>query len=89
MAASIAPECNEIKERYDTCFLKWYSENDHRADSNPEYLRGNTTSNECEELFTKYKKCLNKVLKERGIDTMLEDARKSSSETDSEFLRKS
>jgi TRIAP1/MDM35 family protein len=75
-------------------------------------LRGNTTSNECEELFTKYKKCLNvsslsiislavllsltrefsdiqKVLKERGIDTMLEDARKSSSETDSEFLRKS
>ncbi|CAI7626200.1 hypothetical protein N7533_006774 [Penicillium manginii] len=80
MAASIAPECNEIKERYDTCFLKWYSE---------KYLRGNTTSNECEELFTKYKKCLNKVLKERGIDTMLEDARKSSSETDSEFLRKS
>ncbi|KAJ5989399.1 hypothetical protein N7481_004609 [Penicillium waksmanii] len=80
MAASIAPECNEIKERYDTCFLKWYSE---------KYLRGNTTSNECEELFGKYKKCLNKVLKERGIDTMLEDARKSSSETDSEFLRKS
>lgn len=43
MAASIAPECNEIKElvpaypastphvdhlyrKYDTCFLKWYSE---------------------------------------------------------------
>jgi hypothetical protein len=44
MAASIAPECNDIKEyaleptiseteanklvsrKYDTCFLKWYSE---------------------------------------------------------------
>ncbi|KAJ5235253.1 uncharacterized protein N7469_004421 [Penicillium citrinum] len=80
MAASIAPECNDIKERYDTCFLKWYSE---------KYLRGNTTSNECEELFSKYKNCLGKVLKERGIDTMLEDARKGSSETDAEFLKKS
>ncbi|KAJ5155988.1 hypothetical protein N7492_008791 [Penicillium capsulatum] len=81
MAASIAPECNEIKERYDTCFLKWYSE---------KYLRGNTTSNDCEELFSKYKTCLTKVLKERGIDTMLDDARKTNgSETDAEFLKKS
>ncbi|OAQ79274.1 hypothetical protein VFPFJ_02132 [Purpureocillium lilacinum] len=24
MSASLAPECNEVKERYDTCFLKWY-----------------------------------------------------------------
>ncbi|OQE28601.1 hypothetical protein PENSTE_c003G00053 [Penicillium steckii] len=80
MAASIAPECNDIKERYDTCFLKWYSE---------KYLRGNTTSNECEDLFAKYKNCLSKVLKERGIDTMLEDARKGSAETDAEFLKKS
>ncbi|EPS30061.1 hypothetical protein POX_b02924 [Penicillium oxalicum] len=80
MAASIAPECNDIKERYDTCFLKWYSE---------KYLRGNTSSNDCEELFQKYKKCLNKSLKEKGIDTMLDDARKSSTDTDAEFLRKS
>ncbi|KAJ5808549.1 hypothetical protein N7474_009818 [Penicillium riverlandense] len=80
MAASIAPECNDIKEKYDTCFLKWYSE---------KYLRGNTSSNDCEELFAKYKSCLNKSLKERGIESMLDDARKSSSETDSEFLKKS
>ncbi|KAJ5692970.1 hypothetical protein N7462_002393 [Penicillium macrosclerotiorum] len=80
MAASIAPECNDIKEKYDTCFLKWYSE---------KYLRGNTTSNDCEELFKKYKACLTKSLKDKGIDTMLDDARKSSSETDSEFLKKS
>ncbi|KAJ5574046.1 uncharacterized protein N7459_008473 [Penicillium hispanicum] len=86
MAASIAPECNEIKERYDTCFLKWYSE---------KYLRGNTSSNDCEEYFSKYKSCLKnhwpyqKVLKERGIDSMLDEARKSGSETDAEFLKKS
>jgi TRIAP1/MDM35 family protein len=33
---------------------------------------------------------LQKVLKERGIDAMVDDARKSSSgETDAEFLKKS
>jgi len=26
MSASVAPECNGVKERYDSCFLKWYSE---------------------------------------------------------------
>lgn len=26
MSASVAPECNEVKDKYDTCFLKWYSE---------------------------------------------------------------
>ncbi|KAJ5266849.1 hypothetical protein N7478_009657 [Penicillium angulare] len=80
MAASIAPECNDIKEKYDTCFLKWYSE---------KYLRGNTKSNDCDELFVKYKSCLHKALKDKGIDGMLDDARKSSSETDAEFLKKS
>ncbi|PKY08245.1 distribution and morphology protein 35 [Aspergillus campestris IBT 28561] len=79
MAASLAPECNEIKEKYDTCFLKWYSE---------KYLRGNTTSNECEELFSKYKACLSKTLKDKGIDTMLEDVRKGNKELDAEFLKR-
>lgn len=40
-------------------YVSIFHTDDYWADSNPEYLRGNTTSNECEELFTKYKKCLN------------------------------
>ncbi|KKA23953.1 hypothetical protein T310_2045 [Rasamsonia emersonii CBS 393.64] len=79
MAASLAPECNNLKEyfdtslhivhimwsdfsfrKYDTCFLKWYSE----SMSSISYL------------FKEYKKCLNKALEERGIDKMLEEARK-------------
>lgn len=32
MSSSVAPECNEVKERYDSCFLKWYSE------SKPHYV---------------------------------------------------
>ncbi|KAI5858014.1 distribution and morphology protein 35 [Tricharina praecox] len=70
MSASLAPECSERKERYDTCFINWYSE---------KYLRGSTEpSKECEELFKEYKTCLNKALKEKGIYNMIEDARKTS-----------
>ncbi|KAL1985140.1 hypothetical protein VTN96DRAFT_8269 [Rasamsonia emersonii] len=78
MAASLAPECNNLKEKYDTCFLKWYSE---------KYLRGNT-EDECADLFKEYKKCLNKALEERGIDKMLEEARKDSKESDAEYLKR-
>ncbi|CCC09663.1 unnamed protein product [Sordaria macrospora k-hell] len=51
MSQSLAKECNELKERYDTCFLKWYSE---------KYLRGTGTeqNNECSELFKQYSSCL-------------------------------
>ncbi|KAF2433657.1 hypothetical protein EJ08DRAFT_628257 [Tothia fuscella] len=80
MSASLAAECNEVKERYDTCFLKWYSE---------KFLRGNAQTDECAPLFTQYKTCLNKALKERGIDKMLEDAREDSRETDIEYMKPS
>ncbi|EGU78013.1 hypothetical protein FOXB_11490 [Fusarium oxysporum f. sp. conglutinans Fo5176] len=50
MSASLAPECNEVKERYDTCFLKWYSE---------KYLRGQEKDNkECADMFKEYQNCL-------------------------------
>ncbi|KAF1824609.1 uncharacterized protein K489DRAFT_379042 [Dissoconium aciculare CBS 342.82] len=80
MSASLAPECNEVKERYDTCFLKWYSD---------KYLRGTATTDDCAPLFTQYRSCLEKVLKERGIDTMLEEARADNRENDAEYLRPS
>ncbi|KAH8595179.1 mitochondrial distribution/morphology family 35/apoptosis [Bisporella sp. PMI_857] len=78
MSASLAPECNEVKERYDSCFLKWYSE---------KYLRGKGTEDECAPLFQNYKKCLAAVLKERGIDKMLEEAREDHKDSDSLNMR--
>ncbi|KAL5614967.1 uncharacterized protein BROUX77_000804 [Berkeleyomyces rouxiae] len=78
MSASLAPECNEIKEQYDTCFLKWYSE---------KYLRGERTeNNECLTLFNKYRSCLTVALKERGIDKLLDDAREDNKENDSTYM---
>ncbi len=45
---SLAPECAELKEKYDTCFHKWYSE---------KFLKGDLTS-DCEPVFKLYKVCL-------------------------------
>ncbi|UKZ76309.1 hypothetical protein TrVFT333_004011 [Trichoderma virens FT-333] len=74
MSASLAPECNEVKERYDTCFLKWYSE---------KYLRGAEKDNkECAGLFNEYQKCLSVALKNRGIDKLLDEAREDNKEND-------
>ncbi|KAI1505102.1 putative mitochondrial distribution and morphology protein [Biscogniauxia marginata] len=81
MSASLAPECNEVKERYDTCFLKWYSE---------KYLRGNgkTDDNECSKLFNDYQKCLKVALKERGIDKLLDEAREDNKENDAMHMKR-
>ncbi|TVY30854.1 Mitochondrial distribution and morphology protein [Lachnellula hyalina] len=79
MSASLAPECNEVKERYDSCFLKWYSE---------KYLRGKGKTDECSALFKDYKHCLTNALKERGIDKMLEDAREDHKENDAANMRR-
>ncbi|KAL2117431.1 hypothetical protein VTJ04DRAFT_7091 [Mycothermus thermophilus] len=81
MSQSLAPECNELKERYDTCFLKWYSE---------KYLRGlgTTDNNECAGLFKEYSKCLQGALKSRGIDKLLEEAREDNKENDTTLMGK-
>ncbi|KAF2219842.1 mitochondrial distribution/morphology family 35/apoptosis [Elsinoe ampelina] len=78
MSASLAPECNDVKERYDSCFLKWYSE---------KFLRGTAKEDECEPLFKQYKTCLSAALKERGIDKMLDEARADNAENDVENMK--
>ncbi|KAJ0157605.1 distribution and morphology protein 35 [Fusarium oxysporum f. sp. albedinis] len=78
MSASLAPECNEVKERYDTCFLKWYSE---------KYLRGQEKDNkECADMFKEYQNCLKVALKDRGVDKLVEEAREENKENDLKHL---
>ncbi|KAI5801451.1 hypothetical protein DFH27DRAFT_58762 [Peziza echinospora] len=73
MSSSLAPECSEVKERYDQCFIKWYSE---------KYLRGESSTDDCKAQFKLYQDCLNKALKEKGITKMLDEARKSNPDFD-------
>ena len=52
--------------KYDSCFLKWYSESRYTyaagcfelINNKIEYLRGNSSEDECAPLFKKYKSCL-------------------------------
>ncbi|KAF2000323.1 hypothetical protein P154DRAFT_522529 [Amniculicola lignicola CBS 123094] len=78
MSASLASECNEVKEKYDNCFLRWYSES---------FLRGTATTDECKPLFDQYEKCLKKALKDRGIDNMIKEARDDNMENDAEHMK--
>ncbi|KAJ1893282.1 Mitochondrial distribution and morphology protein 35 [Kickxella alabastrina] len=64
---SIGDECTPLKREYDACFTKWYSE---------KFLNGERT-NDCTEVFKKYQTCLRKVLGERGLTKMIDDARPS------------
>ncbi|KAI8902418.1 mitochondrial distribution/morphology family 35/apoptosis [Globomyces pollinis-pini] len=64
--ASISPECNNLKQKYDLCFNTWYSE---------KYLQGDTTQ-PCQDLFKEYKACVWKNIKERNIDKLILDATK-------------
>ncbi|KAJ1772043.1 Mitochondrial distribution and morphology protein 35 [Coemansia sp. RSA 1813] len=62
---SISKECTPLKQEYDACFTKWYSE---------KFLQGEKT-NDCAELFKQYQTCLKKALKEKGLTKMIADAR--------------
>ncbi|ROV95558.1 hypothetical protein VSDG_05364 [Cytospora chrysosperma] len=76
MSASLAPECNEVKDPP--------SQKKANGVYLAEYLRGvdKTNDNECSNLFKDYQKCLNVALKERGIDKLLEEAREDNKEND-------
>ncbi|TPX39374.1 hypothetical protein SeLEV6574_g07262 [Synchytrium endobioticum] len=65
---SLAPECTTLKHDYDACFNKWYSE---------KFLKG-IKGGDCEELFRKYKECVWEAIKDKGIDKLIQDARKES-----------
>ncbi|KAJ3105272.1 Mitochondrial distribution and morphology protein 35 [Phlyctochytrium planicorne] len=62
--ASISPECQHLKEKYDTCFNKWYTQ---------KFLKGDA-GEDCEDIFKLYRAC--KAIKEKNVDKLINDARK-------------
>lgn len=67
MSASFAPECTELKRKYDNCFNEWYSE---------KFLKGKSVENECQDTWLEYEACVHRNLEKQGIKPMLDDARK-------------
>ncbi|KAI9281832.1 mitochondrial distribution/morphology family 35/apoptosis [Sporodiniella umbellata] len=66
MSSSVGVNCTELKQKYDNCFNRWYSEKFLKGDSTPE----------CEQLFKDYRACVMATLKEKGIDKLLDNSRK-------------
>lgn len=71
MSASLLPECLPAKEKYDACFIRWYTESRLYLQAlcsasplmsimvYPEFLRGERTEDEaCKKLFLEYSHCL-------------------------------
>lgn len=66
MSVSFAPECTELKNKYDDCFNKWYTE---------KFLKGKSLQNECTEFWDSYITCVNVALERQKMKPMLDRAR--------------
>lgn len=66
LSTSFAPECNDLKQQYDTCFNRWYSE---------EFLKGKSLENPCESFWDEYKACIDLHLAKQGIKPMIDAAK--------------
>ncbi|KAF3315198.1 TP53 regulated inhibitor of apoptosis 1 [Orbilia oligospora] len=94
MSASLLPECLPAKEKYDACFIRWYTESrlvlspelffhDTNLQFYTEFLRGERSEDEtCKKLFLEYSHCLKKALDSKGISKMLDEARKNTEDGD-------
>jgi len=56
---SLDPECNELKQKYDSCFNLWFTE---------KFLKGDTKDDMCKPLFVLYRDCVREAIKKQNID---------------------
>ncbi|KAJ8327319.1 hypothetical protein BDV3_000411 [Batrachochytrium dendrobatidis] len=63
--ASLSPQCNELKQKYDTCFNKWYAEKFLEGDYRPS----------CDAILLEYRNCVWKAVKERKLEYLIRDAK--------------
>ncbi|OCH89137.1 hypothetical protein OBBRIDRAFT_778941 [Obba rivulosa] len=84
MAHSLSDECTPLKREYDACFNAWfegYLEPAVAASANPEqrskYSQEKAAEYEasCGKIWTQYRDCVQKAVKDKGLDTLLEQAR--------------
>jgi len=56
---SVGKECNELKQKYDSCFQVWFSE---------KFLKGDSSEDMCKPLFIVYQDCVRKAIKEQNLN---------------------
>ncbi|GBE89298.1 Uncharacterized protein SCP_1503060 [Sparassis crispa] len=84
MAHSLAEECTPLKKQYDACFNAWfegYLEPAVSASSTPDqraaFARQQAAEYDarCGKLWAQYRECVQKAVKDRGLDVLLDQAR--------------
>ncbi|KAI0259075.1 mitochondrial distribution/morphology family 35/apoptosis [Gloeopeniophorella convolvens] len=85
MAQSLEQNCTPLKLEYDSCFNSWfegYLEPAVSASASPEnrakYSKDKAEEYErkCGKIWASYRDCVQKAVKEKGLDELLDQARK-------------
>ncbi|EAU83005.1 hypothetical protein CC1G_08942 [Coprinopsis cinerea okayama7 len=82
MAESLSSECTPLKIQYDSCFNSWfegYLEPAVSAASNDRSAYARKKADEfekkCGGVWEEYRSCVQKAVKDRGLDKLLQEAR--------------
>ncbi|KAF8972038.1 mitochondrial distribution/morphology family 35/apoptosis, partial [Flammula alnicola] len=84
MSQSLSPECTPLKQEYDSCFNSWfegYLEPAVAASSSSEARaayskkKAEEFNQKCGKIWEQYKTCVQKSVKDKGLDKLLQQAR--------------
>jgi TRIAP1/MDM35 family protein len=85
MAQSLEQGCTQLKLEYDSCFNSWfegYLEPAVSASASPESRakyskeKADEYERKCGKIWASYRDCVRKAVKEKGLDDLLDQARK-------------
>ncbi|EIM81829.1 uncharacterized protein STEHIDRAFT_27330, partial [Stereum hirsutum FP-91666 SS1] len=85
MAHSLAAECTPLKIEYDSCFNSWfegYLEPAVSASATPDQRakyskqKAEEYENKCGKIWSSYRECVQKAVKDKGLNDLLDEARK-------------
>ncbi|KDQ18759.1 hypothetical protein BOTBODRAFT_170769 [Botryobasidium botryosum FD-172 SS1] len=83
MAESLSPSCTPLKHAYDACFNAWFEGYLEPVVASAPALRERRAREKADEyearcgaLWKNYRECVQKAVAEKGLSSMLEQARK-------------
>jgi len=84
MSQSLSKECTPLKQAYDTCFNSWFEgylepavSASSSAEARTEFSKRKAEEfqEKCGKKWETYKSCVQKAVKEKGLDQLLQQAR--------------
>ncbi|KAH9830127.1 mitochondrial distribution/morphology family 35/apoptosis [Rhodofomes roseus] len=84
MAHSLSEQCTPLKREYDACFNAWFEgylepavSTSARPEERQKFAQEKAAEYErnCGKLWVQYRECVQKAVKDRGLESLLEQAR--------------